>query len=1216
MPEEQIVAGDPHSLARYIRQTFYNAGQDDYTLPPAQDPDLFATLTNIAPVTKGCLSRRWGYSSFASGLGFIPTRIYSYRGNPVSGGSTRNRFVYAVAPGTVKATNESGTITNTGIFTTGTGASNPRAVVSRDYTYFVDGAQVNSGTVTVATSTTVTVSAGTPFTTGNSWKGKPIVIGNGVYAIASVTSSTVLVLQSPGAPNGAGQSYSIYPDFWKWDGDDTASTNATTNNGILAPTTAVSADLATSGTGVVSITAGSNIVTWVSGTVFPTDGSWDGKYIDIEGTDFLILSFSGGSGDDNHHLRVSDNFTVTIPGGHYWVPTAGNVTMNGGAASGRLYFTAFYSDPNTLLADGVTKGTGHVSDLSPQGLIANDHIFFTDGKINITSGPTTGDSQVTHWLLLATTDNSDPTTLYLVKPDEATTGLIPIATTSVTDNMALETLLASSVYLETDTFGVEHGLTDNAPLSVTNPTTALICAHRGRIYSANQGTLYFSKSIQEVTTSTNTLAGRWEECWPATNALGIPTQDGSEIIRALLSDGSNLYIGTQHAVYRLVGDPIVNNSTIEQIFNNVGVACQEVWKMVYLEGAPVGMMWLTPDLRVVMSDMNTYSDVGIQIQSTLNQITVANIANNWAAYYGHGAYDLYLLNIIIDGGTVPATTCVYSLRTKRWGIWDWAEPITAGCYDVFPDGTVKLLLAAGSGGNSGKIYKSDETVTADSGTSFTSTIITTWLDLKDPTTRKYLNELEVETDDSLLAVTVYGANTAAQFASPVTVATFTNPTTSELGDLKYYLAGYSTKYRFYKFSFVSSPVVGTQGAPIGAFAQSGGLPAGTTTLRPYGSNTSNTAEAVMNTGGTLNNLIVSAKSALPSDGGTTITVYKNTVAQSLAVAIAASASAGSYSDTTHSVTYAAGDTIRFVSVNASASSAPITSIGVEFTSSTNAATVGNDLDTTVPAATTQYRSIFGTSATNTSGTETTVQVPVPFAGTWERFSLKTTTTQNVGGDLTVTFCKNASPTTSTITVAAGTAANTFSDNTHTVALVAGDLIDWKEVNAAPASVSANILNYMGEIVSSAGSVFLGGRPSLSITTGGEAYVMPYGRNFTTAIDADFRLTQNGILRNLYVNLINGSSDAITITLQVNGLDTSISVSRVANGATQVVSDTSHSLAVFQGDRLRLHCVNSGGGILSSALVGGWGMELALPATTDAANLLSYLSIEACPIVRF
>jgi hypothetical protein len=112
--------------------------------------------------------------------------------------------------------------------------------------------------------------------------------------------------------------------------------------------------------------------------------------------------------------------------------------------------------------------------------------------------------------------------------------------------------------------------------------------------------------------------------------------------------------------------------------------------------------------------------------------------------------------------------------------------------------------------------------------------------------------------------------------------------------------------------------------------------------------------------------------------------------------------------------------------------------------------------TTIPAATTQYATVGGGSAT---ATENQRQTPIPRATTVRNLYFVTSAAQPGDGALTVTLRKNGVDTAVTLTVAAGAAAGTFSDLTHSVAFAAGDLLSIKLVNASPGTVSAAVVGW-------------------------------------------------------------------------------------------------------------------------------------------------------------
>ena len=62
------VTPNEEGLFRYARRTWVTCGVDNYTAPPAQNPDLFEVLTNVLPPVTGVLRRRWGTRAFAPTL--------------------------------------------------------------------------------------------------------------------------------------------------------------------------------------------------------------------------------------------------------------------------------------------------------------------------------------------------------------------------------------------------------------------------------------------------------------------------------------------------------------------------------------------------------------------------------------------------------------------------------------------------------------------------------------------------------------------------------------------------------------------------------------------------------------------------------------------------------------------------------------------------------------------------------------------------------------------------------------------------------------------------------------------------------------------------------------------------------------------------------------------------------------------------------------------
>ena len=98
---------------------------------------------------------------------------------------------------------------------------------------------------------------------------------------------------------------------------------------------------------------------------------------------------------------------------------------------------------------------------------------------------------------------------------------------------------------------------------------------------------------------------------------------------------------------------------------------------------------------------------------------------------------------------------------------------------------------------------------------------------------------------------------------------------------------------------------------------------------------------------------------------------------------------------------------------------------------------------------TRYHSVAGTIGTGT----TTFQVPVPTACNFSNFYFRISSAQPATGTLVLTLQKNGVDTALTITIAAGSAAGNYTDNTNTVTFAAGDTWQLKIVNNATTSTA-------------------------------------------------------------------------------------------------------------------------------------------------------------------
>jgi len=445
--------------------------------------------------------------------------------------------------------------------------------------------------------------------------------------------------------------------------------------------------------------------------------------------------------------------------------------------NGRVYYQVFN---NTV--------TGHYSDLSP---VSTSTLAVAGAFIPLSNLAVSSDPQVTNVTILATADGGDPTILYFV-------GTVANGVTVFQDGVSEETLILSDVFQYTDTSGNNFGVVGNQP----PPQGSLLIKHRGRLFTAVGQIVYFSKAFSELITSTTTLVGRYEESWPPEN--GIDISEESERIIALYSDGSSLYIGTTRHIRRVTGDGPSTFSEPEILFAETGVGSLKSWQTVFLEGTPVGAMWLTPDFRVIGSDFNTYQDVGTHIQDTLNNINPNAVSNVWGTFVADGPYNFYMLGIPTGTNTNVDTICLYDMHLRKWYIWRLTDNPLSIIFYYNLTGIPKWLFCD----STGNYWLVDPNTVVDRQggiqQNVTSTIQTTWLDLGDHNATKFLNELELVTSDPNILVSVEGALDNSTFTTPDVVVSNVKPIKNFLGRLKVFLAPYATRHRWYRFSFVST----------------------------------------------------------------------------------------------------------------------------------------------------------------------------------------------------------------------------------------------------------------------------------------------------------------------------------------------------------------------------------------------------------------------------
>jgi hypothetical protein len=803
MAELQIVAGrEEHKYYPFTgiyyanRHSFWGAGQDSFTLPPAQNPDLFQALTNVEPVLQGVLQRRRGYTLFSNTYtGNTFGHSYNFRSDTLG----LRRTVWASAT-TVIATDEQGNNVLNPIFTPATGAFAPRMVLSRDYGYFADGVTSDykkwngiAGTLNL-TNWGFGAGSGVAANSFSNYVGAGSNVSAGAGGPSWGTPTNV-----QGAPDGSFATLNFTPTG----NPITSDYLQGISYGFAIPGTAGTiTGIQVSIKGLQNNAGGSNLLGNVS--LLKGGTRYEYKNITLPGSNGIIAV--GGPGDlwGGTWLLTdinASNFGVQIQYQNLNGLGAPSVSVDSAqitifTSGSGITFTTNTSTTNVVLLNGRTyfyafqnNNTGHTGPLSVASASTGPLV---GNQVNLTGIPVSTDAQVTTVLLLATADGNDQTTLYQL-------GTVPNGTTTFNDTIADSVLITQPLYLNTDAAGVIHGVANNNPPPAINFPTK----HKGRIYGAVGRALFFSKNLDEVTTANGLITSKWEEAWPATNQFDISEQ--AETIQGLLSDGETLWIATERAIRRLIGDSPSNFQKPEVQFNEVGLVTQDCWKVVFVEGQPVGTMWLTPDFRVIGSDFNTYLDVGTPIQDVLNTINTAAVGTIHANYVNKGPADYYMLYIPTGSSTNPNTVCVFNLRSKKWFIWQPTDSISTSLFLIDGSGFPRWLFGAATG----SLYEWTQGTFQDrinnTPVSYPVTMQTSWLDLGDYNLRKFVNQIVPTTaDQTALTVAVDAASNELDFNTPLSVVPATAVTPAAIPtDVFVPLASGPSHSRAFRFTFVS-----------------------------------------------------------------------------------------------------------------------------------------------------------------------------------------------------------------------------------------------------------------------------------------------------------------------------------------------------------------------------------------------------------------------------
>jgi hypothetical protein len=817
--------------SRLVWKYLQDAGLDVFAAGPSNDTQAFLDLTNILPAVNGGLNKRWGIKRIVNGGTWgplvPPVRTFFYN-NPQDAADvahTANTNLW------LATNNQQFTIyKDDGTFYTGFGPSNFAApgvvsmVTSRNYLYYSNGLEaprkVNPSYTSVDTNSLTGIALPIISPSVGLYDDRP-----GVY--------------NAGSPGNLGVLNTTLRSGWGYSSPPTV-TVTDTNGGT--------------GTGctiTVSLDANGSIQTYV----ITNKGS---GYTQAQAT------LSGGGSPTRHGSLVL--YTQTNPSG----PDAGKVVaadLGGDLAfvGGRQYavalrnsFTGHTSDAYVLgnvpvygansthpEFDRLTKGydatAGVSTDFPVYAASTNAIAGGSQMCLTLFIAASGIDPQVDTVLLLAGADGQGLSTLYELAQ-------IPLSSFTLTGAGTYEyryidtlpdtftdfyvsgdTLLASNIWAETNSDGTTAGIFLNTP-----PPTSIkhLTLHQGRMFGTDGKVLFYSKSLDEITTSSALFTSKWEECWPGDYQL--PLALNNESVNGIKSDGTVLHVSTEKSIFTVYGSDPSSFSVPSQSFSETGVLHEDCWAVVYAEGLPSGYVWITPDYKVMHSDFSTYREIGTAIYPVVQNIDPTKVEHCKVQSLSQGPYNFVVLSLYLTTSTnfYQPEIYIYETRLGKWYHWTipadysgtgFGTTVRIPCcfvyqYPAYTSSTVtpgnrylffwQTISRTFPSPSVISLYEFDPASTTDVGpVSIPWSLRTSWQDCGDSTAVKVADEVEFTSDDAPLTVSLYGATSQSQFDSGgVLLKTGTSVTgpMAALGVNKFYLAGTPTAAKYYSLAFSSN----------------------------------------------------------------------------------------------------------------------------------------------------------------------------------------------------------------------------------------------------------------------------------------------------------------------------------------------------------------------------------------------------------------------------
>lgn len=772
----------PRVLKRTVFSGFQGAGIDLFTDPATQNPNSFLDLTNVMPTLTGSFVRRWGMSDVSGNALPRPSykRMFSYsaKQDVTFSGTVDSSLILGTDDTHVDILYQPSGVAAFGI-PNFSGTGSVHGVSSRAFFYACDGV------------------------------GQPKKVD---YSQQTVNTSSNWGIASPSnnATTGAG----VFPGFLTvadlaagTGGNYSGSTAVVYTGG--GGTGAVAVPILSSGVivGFIQVNGGSGYTSAPAVTITDTSGSGAGNIT-------AIVDLDSNSATYKQVIATILTGPITLNLGRRYAVAFKNSVTGHVSDYHSAYFLASVLNPITCIGD--TSSASFITTQTGVDLINVKFVLQGPGLFV--------DPQVDTVVILATADGGDLSTLYEVQQtllsswafspfpnDTYTLSYTDTLADTATDNFPNQTtLLNNNIWVEPDGLGGFLGIFGNTPPPFVMNKPIL---HKGRMFGTDGKSIFFSKSLSEVTTSTGLITSKWEEAWPGINQLDIAY--GNETINALLSDGDILYIGTSDNIYRLLGDNATNFSIPSAIFRGVGVVSQEAWTVVYKDDIPAGYMWITPDSKIMLSDFNTYEEIGKYIYPLFaTGFNVGSLQQIQSVSYG--PYSLAVL--ALQATNTQLTYLVWDTKSGGW--YKWVRPVAASI--GFPPSTALLTYTNAAGisqvftcvGTNYGTPKSflqffspvtvvDSSLDTNSNQVSPWSIQTSWLNLGEAVSFKVLNDIEVWTVDSSATVSVQRATDDLFTSSVVKSGSLV---TGPLQTKKLFLAGSPSCARYFNFKF-SGPTI-------------------------------------------------------------------------------------------------------------------------------------------------------------------------------------------------------------------------------------------------------------------------------------------------------------------------------------------------------------------------------------------------------------------------